>query len=252
MADTTKGPLVIDIETAGRFQELPEEVQDYLVEREARREPKDKDTDTRTAAQRTADGLALNPAAGTIVCIGLHTVVDHRSLVLVNAENGDKSVKKEPRYDDAWVFYGSEQDILAKFWQVVGEKAGPGGRGAKHPLVTFNGRAFDGPFLMLRSVVHGVKPTRNMVGYRFGLNDHCDLFEVLSFMGALSSQSRFSLDFWCRMLGVESPKSDMDGSQVGVVWESGDYDRLIQYSVADVRATAHLYAQLLPLIESMS
>lgn len=245
------GPLVIDIETAERFDELCDPVKNYLVEREQRRgaeaeEPED-------PATRAINALSLNPAVGTIVSIGMWLVGIERGLVLVNNEIcTNPELKGSHRYNDhATVFYGSEAEMLSVFWAKVLEKAGRCGRNARYPLVTFNGRSFDGPFLMLRSAFHRIKPTRNMVGYRFNLSDHCDLQEVFSFMGALSWQHRYSLDFWCNLLGIVSPKQDMDGTHVGSVWESGDLDRLIQYSIADIQATAQLYVSVLPLIESI-
>jgi len=47
---------------------------------------------------------------------------------------------------------GTEKEVLEKFWNTVK---------AYDQIVTFNGRAFDCPFIMVRSAVHKLKPTRD-------------------------------------------------------------------------------------------
>jgi len=115
-------------------------------------------------------------------------------------------------------------------------------------LVTFNGRSFDGPFLMIRSAILGVTPTRNLVPYRYSFQDHCDLAEVLSFYGV---RQRNSFLFWCHQFGIASPKQAMDGSAVGAAYREGRIDDIARYCLADARATAELYRQLEPMIAVM-
>ncbi len=245
------GPLVIDIETAERFDNLALPVQEYLINREKQRMDQSDEIDD--PKEKVIEMLPLNPAAGTIVAIGMWLVNEDRGLVLINNELDEETNPSGYTHFDqeTVVVYGSEQKILEVFWAKLVEKAGYGGRNAKYPIITFNGRLFDGPFLMLRSAIYGIKPSRNLVGYRYNLNDNCDLMEALTFMGALSWQHRYSLDFWCHQFGIESPKQDMDGSQVGQVWRSGDLERLVRYSISDIRATAELYVYVKPLIESI-
>ncbi|HHT35967.1 MAG: ribonuclease H-like domain-containing protein [Candidatus Wallacebacter cryptica] len=243
------GPVVVDIETVGRFDSLGTSVQEYLIEREEKRLAASGETGD--ARANVVESLPLNPAAGTIAAIGLYLINDQRSLVLINNEENEEAfptghVELDP---ETVVYYGSEAQILRLFWAKLLEKAGPGGRYAAYPVITFNGRYFDGPFLMLRSAVNGIQPTRNLVGSRYTLSENCDLLEVLTFMGTLSWQHRYSLDFWCSQFGIESPKQDMDGSMVGEVWRSGDFERLVRYSLSDLKATAQLYEAVQPLIE---
>ncbi len=245
------GPVIIDIETVGRFENLDSSVQTYLVDREMRR--MENAAEAGDAQENVIANLPLNPAAGTIAAIGIWLIEEERGLVMVNNESNPEAfpTKSEHYSEDTVVFYGSEAQILSVFWNKLLEKAGPGGRYAKYPVVTFNGRAFDGPFLMLRSAIHAIKPTRNLVGYRYNLNDNCDLLEVFTFMGSLSWQHRYNLDFWCHQFGIESPKQDMDGSLVGEVWESGDLERLVRYSISDIKATAQLYLASQSLIKTL-
>jgi hypothetical protein len=98
--------------------------------------------------------------------------------------------------------------------------------------VTFNGRGYDGPVLMIRSAQLGLRPSRQLVGYRYDLSDHCDLSEVFSFHG--STRENFKLDYWCRRFDVESPKGGLDGSQVGRAYRDG---RIEDIGTRDVRGS---------------
>ncbi len=245
------GAIVVDIETVERFNLLPVSVQQYLIKREERYTKEA--LDTKAIEEKVTQELSLNPAAGTIASIGMYSAEGTTGAVLVNSSNWSHEVPQGfIRYDDhTAVFYGTEAEILQAFWDKLTEKAGPGGKGASHPVITFNGRSFDGPFLMLRSAMYGISPSRNLVGYRYSFKEHLDLLEVLTFQGALDWKHRYSLDFWCAQFGIESPKQHMDGSLVRDVWYQGDLDALIRYSLADVKATAELYRKLKPLIESL-
>ena len=194
------GPLVVDIETSGYFEDLAEPVQEYLIEREGRY-AEDKDP-----YLEVANSLPLNPALGTIVSIGMWLPEEGRGAVLVNNQTSEikSSIAFERYNEEIAVFYGSEPEILREFWKKADEKAGQRRGAIVYPIVTFNGRSFDGPFLMLRSIIHGIQPTRNLVGYRYSLREHCDLQEVLTFLGSLDWRYRYSLDFWCHQFGIKS------------------------------------------------
>jgi uncharacterized protein YprB with RNaseH-like and TPR domain len=49
-------------------------------------------------------------------------------------------------------------------------------------FITFNGRSFDAPFLIVRSAVHRIKPSVNLIPNRYD-KYHIDLFDQLSFYG---------------------------------------------------------------------
>ena len=118
--------------------------------------------------------------------------------------------------------------------------------------MTFNGRMYDGPILMIRSAQLGIAPTTNLVPNRYQIGSHCDLSEILTFMGAW--RERYSLDYWCRRFDVESPKGSIDGSQVGRVYREGGIEEIGEYCLRDVRATGELYEKvkdtLIPLFRA--
>lgn len=215
----------LDIETVGQdWQTLLPRVQTYLSEA-SKGEP-----DVDAAKEK----LSLHAATGRIIAIGLWDLATARGRVLVEGDGSGWAAFGE----DAEVFRGAEPAIVREFWSVI-ERESP-------LVVTFNGRAFDAPYLMLRSAILGVPPSRNLMGRRYQLSNHCDLYDVLTFWNA--SRMKGSLDFWSCQFGLPSPKDGMRGNQVGGMYRDGRLDEIARYCLDDARVTAQLYDRLRPLI----
>jgi predicted PolB exonuclease-like 3'-5' exonuclease len=136
----------------------------------------------------------------------------------------------------------SEPAFLAEFWSAIVRF---------DRFVSFNGRCFDGPFLMLRSAALGIRVTKNLCGYRYAIKPHTDLLDVLSFFGA---SRKWNLDFACKVFGVESPKEHgLDGYAVGHYYRENRLREIALYCRRDVEATAQLFQKLektlLPALE---
>lgn len=214
------------------WEDLHPDVQDYLLRRAQDQEE----------VQEVKDRLGLEPGTGKVVAIGMWLPGEDRGSVLVEGPSegwidgeGASGFPAGSR-----IFRGTEAEILSEFWSVLERNVGQ--------IITYNGRTFDGPFLMIRSAILGVKPTRNLVPYRFSFKEHCDLAEVLSFFGARRMKTFL---FWCRQFGIDSPKDSMSGHQVAEAYRQGDIDGIARYSLEDARATAQLYLKLGSLIEAI-
>jgi len=106
-------------------------------------------------------------------------------------------------------------------------------------VVTFNGRNFDVPFLMIRSAFNKIKPTKNLITNRFDSSVHIDLLDQLTFYGLIR---KFNLDFYCHSFGIESPKSKgISGMDVKVLYEAGRIKDIAIYCGEDIYATFQLY-----------
>src|SRR5690606_37281814 len=112
-------------------------------------------------------------------------------------------------------------------------------------LISYNGRSFDGPYLMIRSAMLGVAPTRNLVPYRYSFKEHCDLAEVLTFH---RSRPMDRFDFCCRQFGSASPKTSLKGSEVARAYREGRLSEIARYALSAARAPAELYQRLQDLI----
>ncbi len=221
--------LVIDIETVGLpWEELDPYVREYLIKGLS-------DGD----AEETRRAGGLSPFRGRIVAIGVINIDDGRSCALYEVP-GQSDVVTE-RAGMRTFISGSERQILEKFWTFFDSNS---------RFISFNGRQFDGPFLMIRSAIHGVVPKRDLVGYRYGFHPNCDLREALNFFGTTNSrQFKFNLDLACKTFGVPTSKSEgVDGRSVETWYRAGRHREIADYCMEDVRATAELYEKLAPTL----
>ena len=225
-------PLAIDIETVGlEWEDMDEEARSYLKNRGRKDKTK----------EEVIDHLPLSPATGRIISIGMWRPKEEKGGVLLESPKGeDEDLDWSELSEETMIYRGSESELLTEFWRYISRGVGR--------LITFNGRSFDGPFLMLRSALLGIEPTRSFSPYRYSFTRHCDLAEVVSFFGARRLES---LDFWCRQAGIEPPKDEMDGSKVGAAYREGEIEKIGRYCIGDARATAELFNLLEPVIDSM-
>ncbi len=131
----------------------------------------------------------------------------------------------------------AEKKILQKFWELATHFK----KSSYLPIVTFNGRSFDIPFLMFRSALLGVEVSENLLGSRFNHTRHVDLLEIVTFYGI---SRRYSLDFLLRRFGIRSSKEERKGDEIDESFRSGEYKEIAIYNMRDAIATATLYTKL--------
>lgn len=211
--------IVFDIETIGAdFETLDEKSQEYLL-----KYAKDEAEKEEIKSQR----LGLYPVTGEIVAIGMYNPDTERGAVYFQSPEEEIApyVKKSVEYST-----GAEKEILEKFWADIKNY---------NQFVTFNGRGFDCPFLMMRSAILGVKPTRNLMPNRYYMT-HIDLMDQLTFYGAFR---KFNLDFYAKSFGIKSPKEGgITGLDVKPFFKEKKYREIAEYCAGDVIATAELFA----------
>ncbi|MBI5434734.1 MAG: ribonuclease H-like domain-containing protein [Planctomycetes bacterium] len=223
--------IAMDIEVSGfPWEEVDEITRGYLLARA--KTPQD----VEAVPERTALFMGL----GKVIAIGMWLVEEDRGYLLLEGKAAPK--REWEKVPSSQIFRGTEKELLTEFWKVVG----PGTKPRAPRIVTYNGRGYDGPVLMIRSAQLGVKPSQNLVPYRYDLSQHCDLMEVFNFQGTM--RESYSLDYWCRRFDVESPKGSIDGSQVGRAYREGRIEDIGEYCLRDVRATAELFKKLGPTI----
>jgi DNA polymerase elongation subunit (family B) len=223
--------VVFDIETVGVSWDCLDDAQRTYLAKNAK---------TDEEKQRLPEMLSLWPFTGHIVALAMVNADTGRGRAWYEKTDGRAEEKSS---DGLFSFVGDREPVLlAEFWKHIARF---------QRFVTFNGRSFDGPFLMLRSAALGLRVTRNLVGYRYTLKPHTDLLEAITFFGA---SRKWNLDFACKAFGVESPKEQgMDGFSVGPYYKSGRLREIALYCRRDVEATAALFrrlkATLLPALE---
>jgi DNA polymerase elongation subunit (family B) len=182
---------------------------------------------------RRKAGGSFSPYTGKIVVIAMLNPETGNGVVWYEAPERSEAKSADGHFD----FIGcGEKEMLAEFW----EKLAKYGR-----CVTFNGRTFDGPFLSVRSAIHDLSPSKNLLGYRYSMETHVDLLEVLTFQGAVSRDQTPTLHSACVAFGIPSPKSEeMHGYAVGEAYREGRLGEIADYCRRDVEATAALYRRL--------
>lgn len=211
--------ILFDIETAGKdFESLEPAVQDYLLKRAETEEDR---TDVK-------ESLSFYPLTAEIVAIGMYDPDKCRGAVFFQ----NNAAPLLP-FEEEGITYenGTEPEIIRRFWETIK---------GYNQFVTFNGRGFDCPFIMVRSAVHKIKPLRDLMPNRYG-DAHIDLFDQLTFFGA--SRRKFSLDMWCRAFGIKSPKEEgITGYEVKDLFKAGKHMEIARYCAGDLKATAELFA----------
>lgn len=225
--------LVFDIETSALPLENFDEAQQEYLFRELEKIPDEAAREARRVEIHRQ--FNLWPFTAQVVCIAMLNADTARGQVLFTAEDYEADASEAGPVE--FVPCVDEVELLTAFWDV-----------AQHydTIVTFNGRGFDVPFLYLRSAQLNVPITRkNWLGYRYATEPHCDLAEQLTFYGVSGREGaarRFNLDFYCKVFGIESPKSHgVTGMDVNDLLAAGQYREIAEYCLRDVQATVLLY-----------
>ena len=191
--------LVFDIETSALPLEHFDEAQQEYLFREA-----DKIEDSLQKEARRGElarMLSLYPLTSTVLCIAMVNADTGRGKVLFTAED-EEAAELATNETVEFIPCVDETDLLQQFWEFAPKY---------DRVVTFNGRGFDVPFLYLRSALLNVPISRkDWLGYRYAFEPHCDLADQLTFYGVSGRDGaarKFNLDFYCKVFGIESPKS---------------------------------------------
>jgi len=233
--------LIFDIETIGYdFESLDLVTQNNLT-RWIKRQSGDDEKQYQAQFRDLKEGLGFSPLTGEIVTIGVFDSASDRGVVYYQAPDLNLSEETEENF----VFKPkTEKEMLENFWQGV--------KNYKE-FVSFNGRSFDVPFLLLRSAINKVKPSINLMGDRYlryqNLNiKHVDLLDQLSFYGAVRRKG--SLHLYCQALGIKSPKaSGITGDDVNKLFKEKKYKEIAEYNSWDLIATLELYRVWLEYIK---
>jgi predicted PolB exonuclease-like 3'-5' exonuclease len=138
-------------------------------------------------------------------------------------------------------FYGDdEKEILRDFSALLERHFNT----PMHKLCAHNGKEFDFPWIARRLIINGmpIPSLLNMSGKKPWEVSHLDTMELWKF-GDWKNYTSLKLLTAC--LGIPSPKDDIDGSQVGVVYyEERDVARIARYCQKDTLAVAQVLLRL--------
>lgn len=222
--------LTLDIETIGKpWDEFDKTSQKIFKEWALRGSKTDEDFDK--AMEQVKEGLPLSPFMGEIVAIGVLDQ-DNKGAVYFQAPKEEIEDYEE---DDIKYRVGTEKEILEHFWEVTRHY---------NNFVTFGGRGFDAPYLMIRSAVNGIRPMRNLLENRYLQYQrdakHYDLVDMFNFYGAMWGRQP-KLHFVAQAFGIKTPKGGIDGKEVPKAFEDKRYKEIAKYCMDDVVATKAIF-----------
>jgi len=209
--------LFLDIETVPlhqQYSELSAETQ-MLWEEKTRYQRKEE-----ISAEEFYDRAGIWAEFGKIVCISV----------------GYFSFRHQQRTFRVTSFTGEEKELLEDFSRLVNEHfSRPNKLFCAH-----NGKEFDFPYISRRMIINGIEIPQKLqlFGKKPWEIPHLDTMEMWKF-GDYKHYT--SLKLLAHILGIPSPKDDIDGSEVrNVFYNEGDINRIATYCEKDTITVAQI------------
>jgi len=138
-------------------------------------------------------------------------------------------------------FYGDDEpQLLREFNDLMNNHFNH----PSHMLCAHNGKEFDFPYIARRMIIHRIDLPKslNLFGKKPWEIPHLDTMELWKF-GDYKHYT--SLKLMTHILGIPSPKDDIDGSQVAeVYYVEKNLERIVSYCEKDTIAVAQLLLRL--------
>ena len=136
-----------------------------------------------------------------------------------------------PMGSEVHVFEGEETEIIKNFWKLAMDC---------NLFVGHNILDFDLRFIYQRSIIHQIKPSRDLPFARFRNAPIFDTMQEWSKWG----REHASLDLLSRTLSIPSPKETLDGSKVYPYYRAGKIADIVNYCKCDVDSVRQVYRRL--------
>ena len=213
--------LFLDIETIPEYENFEEleEAKKELWEQKSHYQRKDE-----ISAEAFYERAGIWAEFGKIICISV----------------GYFNIKGVIREFRVTTFHGEESKLLKAFKNLLNSHF-------SHPkklLCGHNAKEFDFPYIARRMLIHRIDlPEKlNLFGKKPWEIPHLDTMELWKF----GDYKHFtSLKLMANVLGIPSPKQDIDGSMVReVFYKEKDLERIINYCELDVVTTAQVFLRL--------
>tara|TARA_R110002050_G_scaffold81401_1_gene174028 strand:+ start:6598 stop:7314 length:717 start_codon:yes stop_codon:yes gene_type:complete len=158
---------------------------------------------------------------GKIICISVGYFV---------IQKNEKQMRIKSFFDD------DEKELLVDFKKLLETHFNKN----EQVLCAHNGKEFDFPYIARRMIIHRIELPKklNLFGKKPWEIPHLDTMELWKF-GDYKHYS--SLKLLTSILGIPSPKDDIDGSEVAnVYYKEKNLDRIVTYCEKDTIAVAQL------------
>ncbi|HUX59224.1 MAG TPA: 3'-5' exonuclease [Bacteroidales bacterium] len=142
-------------------------------------------------------------------------------------------------------FYGEDEKLLISDFSSMLTKFSKTNR--ESLLCAHNGKEFDFPYIARRMIINGliipeILDNAGKKPWEIKLLDTMDLWKFGDY------KNYTSLDLLTSILGIPTPKDDIDGSMVaGIYYNDKDLDRIVRYCEKDVLAIAQVLLRFMNL-----
>ena len=214
--------LFLDIETVAQHPDFSQLDDDFKAHWEKKAKCIGKDDETPVDVYKRA---GIYSEFGKIVCI---------SVGFIKIENGAKTLRLKSYAND------DESVLINDFFELLNNHY-------NHKdalLCAHNGKEFDFPYIARRMIINDIElPYKlNLFGKKPWEVPHLDTLELWKF-GDYKTYT--SLKLLTNVLGIPSPKDDIDGSEVyHVYYKENEIDRIIVYCEKDTIAVAQIFLRL--------
>ncbi len=216
--------LFLDIETVpevANFKELSEEKQELFALKTAYQRSKD---ENEISPEDFYDNAGIWAEFGKIICISV----------------GYLNIKKQEKEFRTRSFIGEEKKLLVEFSVFLTRYFNE----PKHLLCAHNGKEFDFPYIARRMVIQQVALPKilNLFGRKPWEVQHLDTMELWKF-GDYKHYT--SIKLLTEILGIPSPKDDIDGSMVRhTYYNEQAIEKIKIYCEKDVVAVVQILLRL--------
>lgn len=157
---------------------------------------------------------ALDAFLSRVICIGMYFPL-----------SGQKYAITDP----------NEKIILQKFWADIKDFQGH--------FISFNGVKFDVPYILKRSMVHGILPTNKSFLSYTKYDPFPPHFDVM--LQIPGRESFIGLKATCDALGVPSPKEGaIRAENVAEAYAQGRIQEIAEYCLRDIQSTYEIYKKV--------
>ena len=228
----TSNILFLDIETVSNvhnYEDLSGEMKKFWQKKSTSWLKLSSDNTEEQYAELYKDKAGIFAEYGKIVCISIG--YNH-----VDVKTGESAFRVKSFFGD------DEKSILTEFLALIGKAFNDP---AKHSFCGHNIKEFDIPYICRRAVIHQLElpDTFQLAGKKPWEIKH--LIDTLEEWKFGDFKHFISLALLAELLGIPTPKDDIDGSMVGkVYWEENDVERIKVYCQKDVVTVARIYSKL--------
>lgn len=216
--------LFLDIETVPQYatyEEVPDDWKElWMVKAAYLLRNKEEET-----VETVYNRAGIYAEFGKIVCI---------SVGIIQGNSDTKKLVLKSFYGD------DEKELLLRFCEMLKRWA----TDLNKYVCAHNGKEFDFPFLCRRMIINNIviPPILNVTGRKPWEVQHLDTMDLWKF-GDFKNYT--SLHLLAHVLGIPTPKDDIDGKMVGdVYWRQKDLERIATYCQKDVVTIAQIYLRM--------